>query len=170
MLQDWRLCGHVAAGCQTVVSDSLFSPAVSDVEESEGLPSLDKPGWYSQGNWPHLHELLKTMTGKPEPKVGQPPRAVYYWSERWNLRPDNISGSLWGWLQLWFLAEAERDVGLAINQLREIHTGVMERWNVAFGMAVDMCVSMLGVHWCNRPNRAASSPLTPHCKDNAAHS
>lgn len=45
---------------------------MSDVEESEGLPSLDKPGWYSQGNWPHLHELLKTMTGKPEPKVGKP--------------------------------------------------------------------------------------------------
>lgn len=55
-----------------VVSDSLSSPPVSDVEESEGLPSLDKPGWYSQGNWPHLHELLKNMTGKPEPKVGQP--------------------------------------------------------------------------------------------------
>lgn len=45
-------------------------PSVSDVEDSEGLPSLDKPGWYSQGNWLHLHELLKTMTGKQEPKVG----------------------------------------------------------------------------------------------------
>lgn len=56
---------------QTVVSDSVSSPPVSDVEEAEGLPSLDKPGWYSQGNWPHLHELLKTMTGKPEPKVGR---------------------------------------------------------------------------------------------------
>lgn len=54
----------------TAASDSLSSPAVNDVEESEGLPSLDKPGWYSQGNWPHLHELVKTMTGKPEPKVG----------------------------------------------------------------------------------------------------
>lgn len=42
---------------------------MNDTEDSEGLPSLDKPGWYSQGNWPHLHELLKTMTGKPEPKV-----------------------------------------------------------------------------------------------------
>lgn len=57
-------------------------PAVNDVEESEGLPSLDKPGWYSQGNWPHLHELLKTMTGKPDPKVQQPcvhlkPRTEY---------------------------------------------------------------------------------------------
>ncbi|XP_040925434.1 5'-nucleotidase domain-containing protein 1 isoform X3 [Betta splendens] len=45
-----------------------FKTLVNDVEESEGLPSLDKPGWYSQGNWPHLHELLKTMTGKVEPK------------------------------------------------------------------------------------------------------
>lgn len=48
---------------------------MNDVEESEGLPSLDKPGWYSQGNWPHLHELLKTMTGKAEPKVRRPTRA-----------------------------------------------------------------------------------------------
>ncbi len=44
---------------------------MDDVEDSEGLPSLEKPGWYSQGNWPHLHELLKTMTNKTEPKVGQ---------------------------------------------------------------------------------------------------
>lgn len=49
----------------------VFPLSVSDVEDSEGLPSLDKPGWYSQGNWPHLHELLKTMTGKQEPKVGR---------------------------------------------------------------------------------------------------
>ncbi|XP_014636668.1 PREDICTED: 5'-nucleotidase domain-containing protein 1 isoform X2 [Ceratotherium simum simum] len=38
-------------------------------EEQEALPSLDKPGWYSQGNAVHLNELLKKMTGKPEPKV-----------------------------------------------------------------------------------------------------
>uniref|UniRef100_A0A9L0SP37 5'-nucleotidase domain-containing protein 1 n=1 Tax=Equus caballus TaxID=9796 RepID=A0A9L0SP37_HORSE len=38
-------------------------------EEQEALPSLDKPGWYSQGNAAHLYELLKKMTGKPEPKV-----------------------------------------------------------------------------------------------------
>uniref|UniRef100_A0A673KGF6 5'-nucleotidase domain-containing protein 1 n=1 Tax=Sinocyclocheilus rhinocerous TaxID=307959 RepID=A0A673KGF6_9TELE len=48
-----------------------FRTLVNDVEDSEGLPSLEKPGWYSQGNWPHLHELLKTMTNKSEPKVGQ---------------------------------------------------------------------------------------------------
>uniref|UniRef100_A0A671PWA3 5'-nucleotidase domain-containing protein 1 n=1 Tax=Sinocyclocheilus anshuiensis TaxID=1608454 RepID=A0A671PWA3_9TELE len=46
-----------------------FRTLVDDVEDSEGLPSLEKPGWYSQGNWPHLHELLKTMTNKTEPKV-----------------------------------------------------------------------------------------------------
>lgn len=62
------LCGHVAAGFSFLC---VFPPSVSDVEDSEGLPSLDKPGWYSQGNWPHLHELLKTMTGKQEPKVGR---------------------------------------------------------------------------------------------------
>ncbi|KAG3290096.1 5'-nucleotidase domain containing 1 [Ictidomys tridecemlineatus] len=38
-------------------------------EEQEVLPSLNKPGWYSQGNAVHLYELLKKMTGKPEPKV-----------------------------------------------------------------------------------------------------
>ncbi|XP_054361491.1 5'-nucleotidase domain-containing protein 1 isoform X2 [Mirounga angustirostris] len=38
-------------------------------EEQEALPSLDKPGWYSQGNAVHLYELLKKMTGKNEPKV-----------------------------------------------------------------------------------------------------
>nr|XP_028579052.1 5'-nucleotidase domain-containing protein 1 isoform X1 [Podarcis muralis] len=38
-------------------------------EEQEALLSLDKPGWYSQGNATHLYELLKKMTGKLEPKV-----------------------------------------------------------------------------------------------------
>uniref|UniRef100_A0A2K6LS71 5'-nucleotidase domain-containing protein 1 n=1 Tax=Rhinopithecus bieti TaxID=61621 RepID=A0A2K6LS71_RHIBE len=38
-------------------------------EEQEALPSLDKPGWCSQGNAVHLYELLKKITGKPEPKV-----------------------------------------------------------------------------------------------------
>ncbi|XP_074846810.1 5'-nucleotidase domain-containing protein 1 [Carettochelys insculpta] len=38
-------------------------------EEQEALSSLDKPGWYSQGNATHLYELLKKMTGKAEPKV-----------------------------------------------------------------------------------------------------
>ena len=42
-------------------------------EEREALPFLDKPGWYSQGNAVHLYELLKKMTGKPEPKV------FYHW-------------------------------------------------------------------------------------------
>ncbi|XP_019479511.1 PREDICTED: 5'-nucleotidase domain-containing protein 1 [Hipposideros armiger] len=47
--------------CQTVFPEND--------EEQEALPSLDKPGWYSQGNAVHLYELLKKMTGKPEPKV-----------------------------------------------------------------------------------------------------
>ncbi|KAL8186424.1 UNVERIFIED_CONTAM: hypothetical protein K2H54_070320 [Gekko kuhli] len=38
-------------------------------EEQEALLSLDKPGWYSQGNASHLYEFLKKMTGKLEPKV-----------------------------------------------------------------------------------------------------
>ncbi|XP_010612360.1 5'-nucleotidase domain-containing protein 1 [Fukomys damarensis] len=42
---------------------------LKDDEEQEALPSLDKPGWYSRGNAAHLYELLKKMTGKPQPKV-----------------------------------------------------------------------------------------------------
>uniref|UniRef100_A0A2K6C268 5'-nucleotidase domain-containing protein 1 n=1 Tax=Macaca nemestrina TaxID=9545 RepID=A0A2K6C268_MACNE len=38
-------------------------------EEQEALPSLDKPGWCSQGNAVHLYKLLKKITGKLEPKV-----------------------------------------------------------------------------------------------------
>uniref|UniRef100_A0A4W3HGA1 5'-nucleotidase domain-containing protein 1 n=1 Tax=Callorhinchus milii TaxID=7868 RepID=A0A4W3HGA1_CALMI len=45
-----------------------FRTLVND-EEKESLPSLESPGWYSQGNWSHLYELLKKLTGKPEPKV-----------------------------------------------------------------------------------------------------
>uniref|UniRef100_UPI00398F0CBA 5'-nucleotidase domain-containing protein 1 n=1 Tax=Pristiophorus japonicus TaxID=55135 RepID=UPI00398F0CBA len=45
-----------------------FRTLVND-EERESLPSLEQPGWYSQGNWSHLNELLKKITGKPEPKV-----------------------------------------------------------------------------------------------------
>ncbi|XP_066467049.1 5'-nucleotidase domain-containing protein 1 isoform X2 [Tiliqua scincoides] len=38
-------------------------------EEQEAILSLDKPGWYSQGNATQLYELLKKMTGKLEPKI-----------------------------------------------------------------------------------------------------
>ncbi|XP_072499194.1 5'-nucleotidase domain-containing protein 1 isoform X1 [Notamacropus eugenii] len=45
-----------------------FRTLENDVEQDD-LPSLDKPGWYSQGNSDHLYELLKKMTGKEQPKV-----------------------------------------------------------------------------------------------------
>ncbi|XP_009075931.1 PREDICTED: 5'-nucleotidase domain-containing protein 1-like, partial [Acanthisitta chloris] len=38
-------------------------------EEQKALMSLDKPGWYSQGNAIQLYGLLKKMTGKLDPKV-----------------------------------------------------------------------------------------------------
>lgn len=38
-------------------------------QEHNVLPFLDKPGWYSHGNWVQLYDLLKKMSGKPEPKV-----------------------------------------------------------------------------------------------------
>uniref|UniRef100_A0A2K5WKB7 5'-nucleotidase domain containing 1 n=1 Tax=Macaca fascicularis TaxID=9541 RepID=A0A2K5WKB7_MACFA len=47
----------------------LLCEYILNDEEQEALPSLDKPGWYSQGNAVHLYELLKKMTGKPEPRV-----------------------------------------------------------------------------------------------------
>uniref|UniRef100_A0A8C6SLA0 5'-nucleotidase domain-containing protein 1 n=1 Tax=Neogobius melanostomus TaxID=47308 RepID=A0A8C6SLA0_9GOBI len=76
-----------------------FRNLVNDEEESEGLPSLDKPGWYSQGNWPHLHELLKTMTGKPEPKV------VYFGD---SMRSDMFPASSFGkWETVMIVEEME---------------------------------------------------------------
>uniref|UniRef100_A0A672I0A3 5'-nucleotidase domain-containing protein 1 n=1 Tax=Salarias fasciatus TaxID=181472 RepID=A0A672I0A3_SALFA len=76
-----------------------FRTLVNDVEESEGLPSLDKPGWYSQGNWPHLHELLRAMTGKPEPKV------VYFGD---SMRSDMFPASSFGkWETVMIVEEME---------------------------------------------------------------
>ncbi|XP_048842339.1 5'-nucleotidase domain-containing protein 1 [Brienomyrus brachyistius] len=76
-----------------------FRTLVNDVEESEGLPSLDKPGWYSQGNWPHLHELLKTMTGKANPKV------VYFGD---SMRSDMFPASSYGkWETVMIVEEME---------------------------------------------------------------
>ncbi|KAL2081936.1 hypothetical protein ACEWY4_021754 [Coilia grayii] len=76
-----------------------FRTLVNDVEDSEGLPSLDKPGWYSQGNWPHLHELLKTMTGKQDPKV------VYFGD---SMRSDMFPASSYGkWETVMIVEEME---------------------------------------------------------------
>ncbi|XP_069052372.1 5'-nucleotidase domain-containing protein 1 [Lepisosteus oculatus] len=76
-----------------------FRTLVDDEEDSEGLPALDKPGWYSQGNWPHLHELLKTMTGKSEPKV------VYFGD---SMRSDIFPASCYGkWETVMILEEME---------------------------------------------------------------
>ncbi|XP_027704483.1 5'-nucleotidase domain-containing protein 1 [Vombatus ursinus] len=46
----------------------LFRTLEND-EERGTLHSLDKPGWYSQGNSDHLYKLFKKMTGKEQPKV-----------------------------------------------------------------------------------------------------
>ncbi|XP_077157692.1 5'-nucleotidase domain-containing protein 1 isoform X4 [Paroedura picta] len=51
-------------------------------EEQEVLLSLDKPGWYSQGNSSHLYELLKKITGKLEPK-GHHPKSLHAVSKQW---------------------------------------------------------------------------------------
>ncbi|KAM9778533.1 5'-nucleotidase domain-containing protein 1 [Syngnathus typhle] len=76
-----------------------FKNLVNDVEESEDMPSLDKPGWYSQGNWMHLHELLKTMTGKAEPKV------VYFGD---SMRSDMFPASSFGkWETVMIVEEME---------------------------------------------------------------
>ncbi|XP_049613894.1 5'-nucleotidase domain-containing protein 1 [Syngnathus scovelli] len=76
-----------------------FKNLVNDVEESEDMPSLDKPGWYSQGNWMHLHELLKTMTGKADPKV------VYFGD---SMRSDMFPASSFGkWETVMIVEEME---------------------------------------------------------------
>ncbi|KAK3506972.1 hypothetical protein QTP70_033182 [Hemibagrus guttatus] len=46
-----------------------FRTLVNDVESGTELACLEKRGWFSQGNWPHLHDLLRSLTNKQEPKV-----------------------------------------------------------------------------------------------------
>ncbi|XP_061785499.2 5'-nucleotidase domain-containing protein 1 isoform X2 [Nerophis lumbriciformis] len=76
-----------------------FKNLVNNVEETDDLPSLEKPGWYSQGNWIHLHELLKTMTGKMEPKV------VYFGD---SMRSDMFPASSFGkWETVMIVEEME---------------------------------------------------------------
>ncbi|XP_037100309.1 5'-nucleotidase domain-containing protein 1 [Syngnathus acus] len=81
-----------------------FKNLVNDVEESEDMPSLDKPGWYSQGNWMHLHELLKTMTGKAEPKV------VYFGD---SMRSDMFPASSFGKWETVMIVEEMEGEGVA---------------------------------------------------------
>lgn len=81
-----------------------FRTLVNDVEDSEGLPSLDKPGWYSQGNWLHLHELLKTMTCKQEPKV------VYFGD---SMRSDMFPASSFAKWETVMIAEEMEGEGVA---------------------------------------------------------
>ncbi|GAA6100100.1 5'-nucleotidase domain-containing protein 1-like, partial [Tachysurus ichikawai] len=46
-----------------------FRTLVNDVESGTELSCLDKRGWFSQGNWSHLYDLLKSLTSKQLPKV-----------------------------------------------------------------------------------------------------
>ncbi|XP_075059052.1 5'-nucleotidase domain-containing protein 1 isoform X2 [Mixophyes fleayi] len=64
----------------------------SDIE-IDRLPTMEKAGWYSQGNWLHLYNLLKKMTGKPEPKSLQP-QEPYSVSKKWgSYFADSIPGT-----------------------------------------------------------------------------
>ncbi|KAM4693666.1 5'-nucleotidase domain-containing protein 1 [Discoglossus pictus] len=72
----------------------------NDVEQ-DVLPSLEKAGWYSQGNWVHLYDLLKKMTGKAEPKV------VYFGD---SMRSDIFSARHYSnWETVLILEELEGD-------------------------------------------------------------
>lgn len=67
-----QLLAHLtnAEACAALINSRQFCWLVPENdEEQEALLSLDKPGWYSQGNAIHLYELLKKMTGKLDPKV-----------------------------------------------------------------------------------------------------
>ncbi|KAM4771788.1 5'-nucleotidase domain-containing protein 1 [Rhinophrynus dorsalis] len=69
--------------------------------EIDMLPSLEKAGWYSQGNWVHLYDLLKKMTGKPDPKV------VYFGD---SMRSDIFSAHHYSnWDTVFILEELEWD-------------------------------------------------------------
>lgn len=106
---------------------------MNDTEDSEGLPSLDKPGWYSQGNWLHLHELLKTMTGKPEPKVKPSPSNSGGEKKKKNEARERTEHRLGLTLRLAFSFGR----GRVVRRLEEIHSGVRQRRNVALGRDVD---------------------------------
>ncbi|XP_013999684.1 5-nucleotidase domain-containing protein 1 isoform X1 [Salmo salar] len=94
-----------------------FRTLVNDVEESEGLPSLDKPGWYSQGNWPHLHQLLKTMTGNPEPKV------VYFGD---SMRSDMFPASTFGKWETVMIVEEMEGEGVPRSEAAETNEAQVE--------------------------------------------
>uniref|UniRef100_A0A8C7U3W7 5'-nucleotidase domain-containing protein 1 n=1 Tax=Oncorhynchus mykiss TaxID=8022 RepID=A0A8C7U3W7_ONCMY len=94
-----------------------FRTLVNDVEESEGLPSLDKPGWYSQGNWPHLHQLLKTMTGNPEPKV------VYFGD---SMRSDMFPASMFGKWETVMIVEEMEGEGVPRSDAAETNEAQVE--------------------------------------------
>ncbi|XP_028653405.1 5'-nucleotidase domain-containing protein 1 [Erpetoichthys calabaricus] len=79
-----------------------FRNLVNDIEDCNGLASLDKPGWYSQGNWTHLNDLLKKMTRKSTPKV------VYFGD---SMRSDVFPASHYGnWDVVLILEELESEV------------------------------------------------------------
>ncbi|KAJ8275057.1 hypothetical protein COCON_G00096820 [Conger conger] len=153
-----------------------FRTLVNDVEESEGLPSLDKPGWYSQGNWPHLHELLKSMTGKAEPKV------VYFGD---SMRSDMFPASRFGkWETVMIVEELEgegvpggsqaksRDVraepvekrGKFEDQGMKAPSAASEQWGSYF---TDVCRSGGGVEdapkltWCSHSIHTFSTMAIP---------
>ncbi|XP_063297352.1 5'-nucleotidase domain-containing protein 1 [Pelobates fuscus] len=69
--------------------------------EIDVLPSLEKPGWYSQGNWRQLYNLLTRITRKPELKV------VYFGD---SMRSDIFSARLYSnWETVLILEELEGD-------------------------------------------------------------
>lgn len=70
-VQGQLLTGLTNTGAWAALTNSeRFCLVISENdEEQEALLSLDKPGWYSQGNAIQLYELLKKMTDKLDPKV-----------------------------------------------------------------------------------------------------
>uniref|UniRef100_A0A8C5PMN4 5'-nucleotidase domain-containing protein 1 n=1 Tax=Leptobrachium leishanense TaxID=445787 RepID=A0A8C5PMN4_9ANUR len=72
----------------------------NDVEK-DVMPLLEKAGWYSQGNWKQLYDLLNNITGKSEPKV------VYFGD---SMRSDIFSARLYSnWETVLVLEELEGD-------------------------------------------------------------
>ncbi|XP_062857569.1 5'-nucleotidase domain-containing protein 1 [Trichomycterus rosablanca] len=89
----------------------LFKTLMGDVESSEGLVCLEKPGWFSQGNWIHLRQLIRSLTNKQEPKM------VYFGD---SMRSDIFPACKFGKLETVMILEEMEGEGVATENDKSI--------------------------------------------------
>lgn len=124
-------CGFVP---QTDVETELWWALVdtgreADIVFTTGQPSYPKMQWIifvCMHIWWYLpFRLMSSWPGGRSCWSGDPPGphndggntacTVYYWSQQSCLWLDKLSDLLWGLLQFWLLAEAERGGGFTVN-------------------------------------------------------